>query len=111
MLFSSIAVAGDAFEIVSMKFKDGISIEDQKASMEKLNSVVKKFEGFKSRDYYYSEENGRWFDFVVWSDLKLAKRASEQAMKDPVAGEVFMKMDEKTMIFSHYNRVGGVKAE
>jgi hypothetical protein len=111
MLFSSLATAGDAFEVVSVKFNEGVSLEEQKKLMMDLNNVVKKFEGFKSRDYYYSSENGRWIDFVVWSDVKLAKKASEQVMTDPVAGAVISKMDEKSMIFSHYERVGGVKKD
>lgn len=109
MLFSNLATAGDAFEIVSLKFNEGVSLEQQKKLMADLNNVVKKFEGFKSRDYYYSSENGRWIDFVVWSNAKLAKKASEQAMQDPIAGSVFSKLDEKSMIFSHYEHVGGVK--
>jgi hypothetical protein len=111
MLFSNLATAGDAFEVVSVKFNEGVSLEEQRKLMMDLNNVVKKFEGFKSRDYYYSSENGRWIDFVVWSDVKLAKKASEQVMTDPVAGAVISKMDEKSMIFSHYERVGGAKKE
>ncbi len=111
MLFSNGAVAGDAFEIVSVKFMDGVNIEEQKKLMMELNNLIKKFAGFKSRDYYYSNENGRWIDFLVWSDVSLAKKASEQMMTDPVAADVISKMDEKTMIFSHYERVGGVKKE
>ena len=111
MLFSNLATAGDAFEVASVKFNEGVSLEEQRKLMMDLNNVVKKFEGFKSRDYYYSSENGRWIDFVVWSDVKLAKKASEQVMTDPVAGAVISKMDEKSMIFSHYERVGGAKKE
>tara|TARA_B110001454_G_scaffold219195_1_gene251361 strand:+ start:5092 stop:5460 length:369 start_codon:yes stop_codon:yes gene_type:complete len=111
MLFSNLATASDTFEIVSVKFKDGVNIEEQKRLMRDLNNVVKKFEGFKSRDYYYSSENGRWIDFVVWSNIKMAKKASEQVMTDPIAGAAISKMDQKDMIFSHYERVGGAKTE
>ena len=107
MLFANTAIAGDVFEIVSTKFKEGTPIEKQKKAMAKLNAVVKEFEGFKSRDYYYSADNGRWVDFVVWSDQELAVKASELAMNDPKAGEVFSLMDENTMIFSHYEIMGG----
>lgn len=30
-------------------------------------------------------------------------------MGDPKCGAIFSKIDDKTMIFSHYERVGGVK--
>lgn len=98
----------NAFEIVSFKFNDDVSLDAQKHFMENLNSVVANYEGFKSRNYFYSADNGRWIDVVVWSDEKLAKQASQHAMKDPAIGEIFSKMDEKSMIFSHYNYIGGI---
>ena len=111
LLSSSIAIAEDAFEIISMKFKDKISFEEQKQAMSTLNSVVTTFKGFKARDYFYSEENQRWIDFIVWSDLSLAKKASESAMKNPIATDVFALMEEKNMIFSYYSRINGVNIE
>lgn len=110
MLSSQVAVAGDVFEIVSSKFKDTVTLEEQKAQMAQLNEIVSKFEGFKSRDYFYSEENGRWIDFIVWNDLNLAIAASKQAMNDPVARSIFMNIEENSMIFSHYQRVGGIES-
>jgi len=108
MLFANVAISGDVFEIVSTKFKEGISMDEQKRAMANLNEVVKQFEGFKSRDYFYSADSGRWVDFVVWSDHELALKASESAMRDPKAGEVFKLMDDSSSIFSHYERVGGI---
>lgn len=61
---------------------------------------------FKSRVNFYIPDNGRWIDFVVWADVKLAKKASESAMNDPRASAVFSKIDEKTMIFSHSEKGG-----
>lgn len=109
MLFSNVATAGDVFEIVTAQFKDNIPLQEQTEAMAMLNDVVRRFDGFKSRDYYYSAENGHWVDFVVWTDLQLAKAASEQATADPVAGAVFARLEEVSVIFSHYERMGGVK--
>ena len=109
MLTANAAVAGDVYEIVLTTFKQNISIEEQREEMARLNDVVCLFDGFKSRDYFYSRENGRWVDFVVWTDLAKAKKASEIAMADPVAGAVFAKIDETSSVFSHYDKVGGVK--
>lgn len=99
----------DAFEIVSFKFKDNTSFEEQNNLMVQLNDIVKKFDGFKSRDFYFSEDNGRWIDCVIWSDAGLAKLASESVMSDPAAGVVFSKIDEASIIFSHYQWIGGIE--
>ena len=99
----------DLFEIVCVSFKDGVSIDDQESYMEQLNGIIKNFEGFKSRDYFYSHENKRWVDFVSWTDLSLAKKASDELMKHPLALELISMMDEKTMIFSHYENKGGTQ--
>ncbi|MCM0606355.1 MAG: hypothetical protein KA715_09725 [Xanthomonadaceae bacterium] len=100
MLFSNLALSADAYEIVSLKFKDDVKVDEQKKLMADLNRIIQKFEGFKSRDYFYSPENERWIDFVVWSDVKLAKKASGEVMNDPIAGAVFSKIDEKTIFFT-----------
>lgn len=100
----------DVYEVVFTKFKEGTTLDAQIAAMAQLNDVVSQFEGFKSRNYFYSEENKHWVDMVVWTDVERAKRASEQAMANPTAGEVFMLMDESAMIFSHYHRQGGIAA-
>lgn len=95
----------EAIEIVVMKFKDNVSFDDQKKSMETLSKIVSSFKGFVSREYYYSSENKRWIDFVIWESLELAKKASAEAMKNPTAGEIFSKIDQPDMIFSHYERL------
>ena len=108
MITSTQTHAKDIYEIVSFKFQKEVSLKEQKEAVAALNHVVKEFKGFKSRNYYYSEENQRWFDFITWESLELAKKASEQAMKNPQATKIFSLMDEKTMIFSHYERMGGL---
>ncbi len=103
---SAVAIA-DSYEIVMTKFKDEISYEEQAEAMSRLNEVVNNFEGFKSRDYFYSHEANRWVDFVSWTELALAKKASKIAPTIEIAAEIFSLMDESSAIFSHYTRVGG----
>ena len=107
MLFSNTAAAGDAFEVVSMQFIDGVSPEEQKKLMQQLDAIVSQYEGFKSRDYYYSREDDRWVDFLVWSDETLARQASEKIIRNPRAGAIFSRIDENSMSFSHYTHLGG----
>ena len=108
MAITSSAFANDSYEIISFKYKQGVSFEQQQQSIESLNAIVEKFDGFKSRVFYYSEDNKRWFDFITWESIEDAKAASEQVMANPQALEVFDLMDEESMIFSYYNKMGGV---
>jgi hypothetical protein len=107
-LCSSISAAEDVYEIVSAKFKAGINFEDQQKAMAQLNSIVKEFEGFKSRDYFYSSELDRWTDLVIWTDLASAKKASEQLPSNELATEVFSLLDDTSVIFSYNSRIGGL---
>lgn len=108
MMISSITNAEDVYEIVSFQYKEDIPFKVQKQSTESLNVIVSGFKGFKSRNFYYSDSNGRWIDLVVWETMEDAKRASEQAMEDPEALKIFALMDEQSMVFSHYKKLGGV---
>lgn len=95
----------NAHEFVMFKFKNEISLEDQKALMAKIENCAKKLTGFISRDYFYSEDNQQWIDHVIWSDNKAAQNASEAIMKDPAAGEIFMNIDNSTVSMSHYQQL------
>lgn len=101
----------NAFEVVSFEFLKNIELSEQKVLMNELNQIVKNFDGFKSRDYYYSSSNGRWIDFIIWNNAHLAEKASEEMMNDPKARLVFSKIEEKSMIFSNYMWVGGAKRD
>ena len=108
MTVASSTLASESYEIVSYRYKDGISFEEQRRSTDSLNAIVAEFAGFKSRTFYYSEDSQRWFDLVTWESLDDARSASEQAMKNPEALRGFGLMDEESMIFSHFKMMGGV---
>lgn len=111
MTAASLVNAEESYEIVSFSFKEEVSFTAQKNAAESLNDIVSQYPGFKSRSYYYSEESNRWIDFVIWDSITAAKAASEKVMNNPEARELFMLMDEETMIFSHYNAFGGVRKD
>jgi hypothetical protein len=111
MTIANSTSANESYEIVSYRYKDGVSFEEQRRSTDSLNAIVAEFNGFKSRAFYYSEESQRWFDFVTWESLEHAKSASEQAMKNPEALRVFGLMNEESMIFSHFKKMGGVNKD
>ena len=80
-IFISMNTKADVFEIVSFKYKDDVPFDIQQNSIASLNDIASTFPGFKSRTFYYSKENGRWFDLITWASLAQAKAASEKAMQ------------------------------
>jgi len=94
----------ETHEFVVFKFNDGIAKGEQEKLMAQLNSCVQKYDGLISRSYYYSEKDNRWIDHVTWTSSQAATKASAAIMKDPNAGTVFKNIDEKSMIFSHYDK-------
>ncbi|MFC1236445.1 hypothetical protein [Vibrio sp. F74] len=110
ILASSVSAAS-TFEIVNTKFIDGVNYQEQQEAMESLNSVVKHFDGFQSRSYFYSKELNRWTDIVVWENAELAQSATLKAMENPKARQIFSKMDMENSIFSHYQSIGHIEAE
>lgn len=110
MINAQSANTKNSFEIISFAFKKDISKEQQKTAMAALNAKIIDFPGFLSRDYYYSQEQQRWIDFAVWTDLQSAQDASKKMMEDATALEIFGMIEESSMIFTHYHHEGGIKA-
>lgn len=102
---NKIGTKNNTYEIVFFKFQEHISIEEQTELMSTLTNLASSYEGFKYREYYYSRENKFWVDLVVWETLEQAKKASEEIMKNPLAGTIFGKIDQKSMVFSHYEKI------
>lgn len=102
-------VNGDSYEVVVLKFKERVPYKVQGELMAQLNSCIKKFEGFKCREYYYCKEGSRWIDIVVWESPSSGANAAKLVMDDPSALKVFSEIDETTMIFGHYERIGGIQ--
>lgn len=98
--------AEPVYEIVSAKFKEGISYPAQLKAMQTLDRVVSQFEGFESRRYYYSDALNRWTDIVTWQNESLATQASQQAFSNDAALGVFGMMDESSQIFSYNSLIG-----
>lgn len=107
-LNATAANKNNTFEIIALQFQAGIDFAAQETAMQKLNPIVQTASGFVSRDYYYSEENGHWIEFITWEDEAAAKQASADMMKNENALAVFGMVDQKTMLFSHYQHKGGI---
>ncbi len=48
----------------------------------------------------------RWVDRVAWFDLISAKKAMEQFFADSHCAEIISKIDDKSIVTSHYAKVG-----
>lgn len=88
-------------EMVLWKSKNGISTEVAKESISKLNEFVSKQPGFISRKTAIAED-GKFLDIVYWTNLSSAKSASEKAMNTKELIPIFSIIDEKEMVFQHF---------
>ena len=88
-------------EMVMWKSVDGISPEEAKNSITKLNDFVKEQPGFVSRKTAMAID-GKFLDIVFWTDLRSAQTASEKAMKTEALLPIFSTIDQKEMLFQHF---------
>ncbi|MBC6399589.1 MAG: hypothetical protein GDA37_00955 [Ekhidna sp.] len=95
-------------EMVMWKSVDGISPEEAKKSITKLNDFVSEQPGFIARKTALAED-GKFLDIVYWTDLKSAKAASEKAMKTEDLFPFFSTIDQKEMIFQHFEIFNNIK--
>lgn len=88
-------------EMVMWKSVEGIAQEDAKKSIAKLNAFVSEQPGFVARKTALAED-GKFLDIVYWKDLKSAKDAYEKAMKTEELIPIFSTIDQKEMVFQHF---------
>ena len=98
----------NTFEIVVSKFKANISVEEQQTAMENLNTIVKTFNGFKWRNYFYSQSENQWVDIVLWEDMTSAEKASQAVMKNNEVLNIFELLDETQQSFAYYKKMGSI---
>ncbi len=90
-----------AIEVVIFKTKEGYSQGQAQAALERLNDLVKGYDGFISRKLSV-DENGNWMDLVYWESQDLAVKAAEEVMKVPEAAEIFQVIEETSMQMHHF---------
>lgn len=95
-------------EMVMWKSVNGVSPEEAKKSIIKLNNFVSKAPGFIARHTALAED-GKFLDIVYWTDLKSAKEASEKAMETEQLIPVFRMIDQKEMVFQHFEIFNSIK--
>ena len=88
-------------EMVLFRTNEGVSTKDAQRELTRLNNFVASQAGFISRKTAFSDD-GQYLDIVYWTDLKSAKTAAQNSMKNPDAMKIFSIIDEKTQIFEHF---------
>jgi hypothetical protein len=88
-------------EMVLFRTNEGIKPEEAKTELMKLNDFLVKQEGFISRKTAVADD-GQYLDIVYWTDLNSAKSASDKAMQDTETAKVFSIIEQKTMLFKHF---------
>lgn len=102
--------APGAVEIVQLKFRAGVSADDQLQAMRDLDGIASKMAGFVSRDYFYDQGNKQWVDLVLWQDAGAAKAAGDAIMQAEGVAQIFAQLDESATSLAHYSRMGGARA-
>ena len=88
-------------EMVMWKSVDGITQEEAKNAISKLNDFVSKQSGFVARKTAVAAD-GKFLDVVYWTDLQSAQAASEKAMQTEELIPIFNTIDQKEMVFQHF---------
>ena len=94
----------NAIEVVIFKTKPEFDQQQEKASLDSLNSIVGARKGFISRQLARSED-GKWMDLIFWESMEDAKAAADDIMKLESAQKAFSVIDEQTMDFYHFDPV------
>lgn len=96
----------ESHEIVLFKIKDTVAFKEQKQMMADLTRIIKKCEGFISREFFYDQKNNFWIDHVVWTNLDFAQKGADIVLKDPECSQLFLNIEQSSMNFAHYEKIG-----
>ena len=96
----------ESHEIVLFKIKETVPFKEQKRMMTDLIKVIKKCEGFVSRQFFYDQKNDFWIDHVVWKNIDLAQKGADVVLNDPDCSQLFLNIDQGSMNFAHYEQIG-----
>ncbi|MHA7057461.1 hypothetical protein ACWGOQ_0009610 [Aquimarina sp. M1] len=87
-------------EVVVFEASSNYSTEEAKKALTSLNDIIKLYDGFIDRTTAHNEE-GKYIDLLYWTDIKAAKKAGEDIMKNPEAIAIFEIIKPGTMQMYH----------
>ncbi len=89
-------------EVVLFEVNPNYSKETAENALTSLNDVLKMQDGFIKRTTA-STEDGKYIDIVYWTDIKSAKRAAEDVLKNEKAAKVFEVIKPASIQMYHFN--------
>ncbi|MEB3346385.1 hypothetical protein U6A24_12990 [Aquimarina gracilis] len=89
-------------EVVLFEANPMYSKQEVQNAMASLNEIVKMYYGFLERTTA-STDDGRYIDIVYWLDIKSAKEAAEELMKDQQALKAFEVIKQESLQMYHFD--------
>ena len=89
-------------EVVLFEVNPGYSNEDAKKALSSLNDVVKLYYGFLERTTASNGE-GKYIDILYWSDMKSAKAAATDIVKNEKAAAAFTIVKPESVEMYHFD--------
>jgi hypothetical protein len=92
-------------EIISFRFKDENSRDEQFAAMAEINVLMLAQVGLISRETFYSDRDDSWVTLVGWEDEGSIDAAGLQVETNERAMSLFARFDPDSMRYARYRSV------
>ncbi|WP_171099472.1 hypothetical protein [Ruegeria sp. HKCCD7255] len=89
-------------EIVTFTLANGTTSEEFVKLSQSTEAFVRAAPGFAHRQLSQGED-GRWTDYVIWTDMKATKDAAAQFPQQDFAPALMAAIDPETMQMRHEN--------
>ncbi len=89
-------------EVVLFETQHGFSKEEVKIALASLNDIMKLYYGFIERTTASNGE-GKYIDIVYWTDMKSAKDAAADVLKNQKAAAVFNIIKPESIQMYHFD--------
>jgi len=92
----------EVIEVVLFEVFEGYSEEQVETAFASLNDIIKLYPGFLRRTTAKNGE-GKYMDILYWTDMKSAKAAASDIMKNQNAAAIFNIIKPESMQMYHFN--------
>ncbi len=89
-------------EVVLFETNPSYSKSEARKALASLNDIVKMYYGFLERTTASTKE-GKYIDIIYWTDMKSAKEAARELMKDEQALKAFEVVRQESIQMFHFD--------